>query len=106
METTTFQNTFFRRISRRIHLFSSSRNVQRGISSRVPTRLSSDDGGRIGSGVRQEMSVDMVRLSAIREKDKVKEWAYENAYMLIFLSIMFVITWILLVLYAEGWIGK
>lgn len=106
METTTIKTTVFRRFSRRIHLFGSSGSIQRSFPSRIPARLSSDDGGRLSSGVRQEMNVDMVRISAIKERDKVKEWAYKNAYMLIFLSGMFFLTWVLFVLYAEGWIGK
>lgn len=100
------ENSILRRFGRRIHISNSSGTGKRSVSHRIPVRLPGNDGGQFSTGNRQEMKEDIVRISTIKEKEKVKEWAYNNAYMLIFLSVMFCVTWVLFVLYAEGWIGK
>jgi hypothetical protein len=55
--------------------------------------------------VRGEKSVAIPRLrEAVRPiniqltcRSKIRKWAFENAYTLIFLSIFYVITWVLIV---------
>jgi hypothetical protein len=71
------------------------RSDQRGIISRdVSPRISVGGSSALRREYRyvgrQEIGVAVAK----NLHEKVRDWAYKNAYLLIFLSLMFVLTWI------------
>lgn len=104
MGVSTQSRPILRRFIRHIpvSVFSSSRN---SISRRVPARIFNDDGTRYYPRSGQGMTL-IEMFNCLKEKDRIRAWAYKNAYTLLFLMCMFVVTWLIMVAQSYHWIGR
>lgn len=104
MATTTNPDPFLRRFVRRVFVHNSSYPVERTFPRRVSTSVRSDDGDKhISTGSGQKVMAFFKK--CLGDEEKVRAWAAANAYTLIFLTTMFVITWTVFLATSFHWFG-